>query len=96
MAQEDWKTAITFFVITLLILKYFVNTEEEHETFKICSTGIKYHSNWTNSDAELHHVKQLQDAYKLQGIKWLDLSLSMSALNFSRVKELLPVRFQPY
>lgn len=44
----------------------------------------------------LHHVRQLQDAYKITGVNSIDLSLSMSGFSMERVKSLLPVRFQPY
>lgn len=41
-------------------------------------------------------MRQLQDAYKIQSIKSLDLSLSMSSLSLNRLKSLLPVRFNTY
>jgi hypothetical protein len=82
--------------MTVLVLKYFVLEEKEHEAFEISNRHIKYHCNWTNADAPLHHVRQLQDAYKITGVNSIDLSLSMSGFSMERVKSLLPVRFQPY
>lgn len=96
MAREDWRTTVVILIMTTLVLKYFVNETFEHQAFEISSHHIKYHCNWTSSSEGLHQVKQLQDAYKLSGIKELDFSLSMSSFNFSTVKTLLPVRFQPY
>ena len=33
MAKEDWKTALTIFVMTLLVLNFFVYAETEHNAF---------------------------------------------------------------
>jgi len=96
MAGGDWKTTVIIFVMAILILKFFSHQEVEHQTFEIGTSHIKYHLNWTNADAELPHVKELQDAYKLQNIKSFDLSLSMSSLSFEKIKTLLPVRFNAY
>lgn len=57
MTREDWKTAVVIFIMAILILKYFVVTEQEHQAFEVSSNHLKYHCNWTSPKAELHHVK---------------------------------------
>lgn len=96
MSGGDWKTTVIIFVMALLIIRFFTHQQIEHQAFEVGSTHIKYHSNWTNSDAELPYVKELQDAYKIRGIKSLDICLSMSSLNFEKIKTLLPARFNAY
>jgi hypothetical protein len=96
MAREDLKAVVTIFVIVVLGLKFFVMSEVEHQAFEVGAKHIKYHSNWTSSGDKLHHVRELQDAYKLSKVKELDLTLSMSSLNFSEVKNLLPAKFNAY
>lgn len=60
MAQEDWKTATTILVMTLLVLNFFVFAQQEHMDFEIGSKHIKYHANWSSPSAELHNVQALQ------------------------------------
>ena len=96
MANCDWKTTATIFVMTLLILKFFAVVEQEHQAFEVSSEHIKYHANWTSPQDELHHAKQLKDSYALSGVKTLDLSLAMSSLSFRQIKDLLPIRFKAY
>lgn len=57
MTREDWKTAVVIFIMAILILKYFVVTEQEHQAFEVSSSHLKYHCNWSSPKAELHHVK---------------------------------------
>ena len=44
----------------------------------------------------MHHVQQLQEAYKSSQIKELDLSLSMSSLSLGKIKTVLPIKFNVY
>ena len=96
MAGGDWKTTLIIFVMAILILRFFAHQEVEHQSFEVGTTHVKYHANWTNEDAALPNVKGLQDAYKIKGIKSLDLSLSMSSLSFEKIKTLLPIKFNAY
>ena len=57
---------------------------------------IKYHANWSSDAADLHNVKQLQEAYKSTQIKELDISLSMSTLSLDNIKNILPIQFNVY
>jgi hypothetical protein len=53
MASEDWKSIIITFVLSAVILTYFVGSPTENKAFEISKNHIKYHSNWTNSIEEL-------------------------------------------
>jgi len=55
--------------MTVLVVQYFALAPQEHEAFELSNTHIKYHSNWTEENGQLHHIQQLQDAYKIQTIK---------------------------
>lgn len=96
MAKEDWKSILVTFIMSALILCYFVGTTTENTAFEISKNHIKYHANWTNSRDELQHLDQLQEAYKLDGIDTLDLAFSMSSLSFKDIKEALPIQFKQY
>jgi hypothetical protein len=96
MASEDWKSILVTFILSAIILTYFVGTTAENKAFEISKNHIKYHANWTSSIDELEHLDQLREAYKLDGIQTLDLAFSMSSLPFDAIKQALPLQFKQY
>jgi hypothetical protein len=96
MAKEDWKSIMITFILSAIILSYFVGSTTENKSFEISKNHIKYHANWTNSIDDLEHLDQLQEAYKLNGIQTLDIAFSMSSLSFDSIKQVLPKQFKQY
>ena len=91
------RSATTIFIMTVLVLVYFVMAAKENKAFEVGPDFIKYHANWTKKNDPLSNLESLQNAYQLDTIKKVDISLAMSSLSLDRVKEVLPpIKFQPY
>ena len=93
---ETIKSVVILTLVIYVILKYFILNANENFDFSVGAHYLKFHSNWTESVNDVPQLNDFHSALRMDGIKYVDISFSMSRFTLNDYSKLLPHKFSTH
>ena len=93
---ETIKSVTILTLVVYVVLKYFILNANENFDFSVGASYLKFHSNWTESIKDVPQLNDFHQALRLDGIKYVDISFSMSKFGLNDFSKLLPSPFSTH